>query len=181
MKTELTKRMERALLSYSPVSIAGQKLNKFRKNTIVFECVAECGTTSGGIVDCIRVDEIISNITKTGLCFLAHGRESHLKNGESPDTIKPESVCQKPLKELPEKCDCAKCAWSYVREDGDNDILITCYEIKVTKSDFHSSHGHNFVGNANFYVMPKDLYVEGELPRLIEVGASCFVHRCTDY
>lgn len=37
-------------------------------------------------------------------------------------------------------------------------ILTTCYEIKITKSDFKSKNGHNFVGNKNYYVMPKELY-----------------------
>ena len=53
------------------------------------------------------------------------------------------------------------------------DILITCFEIKVTKSDFHSSNGHNFVGNANYYVMPYSLYkeIKAEIPSHIGVIA----------
>lgn len=49
--------------------------------------------------------------------------------------------------------------------------FIKCYEIKVTKSDFHSTHGHNFVGNYNYYVMPKALYAEvkDEIPEEIGV------------
>lgn len=35
----------------------------------------------------------------------------------------------------------------------------TCYEIKVSKQDLlRSYHGHNFIGNYNYYVMPKELY-----------------------
>jgi hypothetical protein len=41
-------------------------------------------------------------------------------------------------------------------------VLVTCFEIKITKSDFKSKHGHNFVGNLNFYVMPKALYPQVE-------------------
>jgi len=37
-------------------------------------------------------------------------------------------------------------------------ILATCFEIKITKSDFKSKNGHNFVGNHNYYVIPKELY-----------------------
>ena len=49
--------------------------------------------------------------------------------------------------------------------------LIKCYEIKVTKSDFRSKHGHNFVGNYNYYAMTKDLYdkVKEDIPKGIGV------------
>lgn len=33
----------------------------------------------------------------------------------------------------------------------------TCYEIKVTKTDLKSPHGHNFVGDKNYYVVPEKL------------------------
>lgn len=42
----------------------------------------------------------------------------------------------------------------------DSKEIFRCFEIKVTKSDFHSKHGHNFVGNFNYYVMPQELYEE---------------------
>lgn len=39
--------------------------------------------------------------------------------------------------------------------------IVTCYEIKVTKEDLvNSSHGHNFYGNYNFYVIPIGLYLK---------------------
>lgn len=38
------------------------------------------------------------------------------------------------------------------------EIISTCYEIKISKSDFKSKHGHNFIGNFNYYVVPKELY-----------------------
>lgn len=44
--------------------------------------------------------------------------------------------------------------------------IIWCYEIKVSVSDFHSKHGHNFYGHYNYYVMTPELYeeVKGEIP-----------------
>ena len=36
-------------------------------------------------------------------------------------------------------------------------MLITCYECKITLSDFKSHNGHNFHGNKNYYVVPKSL------------------------
>lgn len=44
--------------------------------------------------------------------------------------------------------------------------VIWCYEIKVSKPDFHSEHGHNFEGHYNYYVMTPELYkeVKDEIP-----------------
>ena len=33
-----------------------------------------------------------------------------------------------------------------------------CYEVKSSVEDFHSKHGHNFIGDRNYYVMPSDVY-----------------------
>ena len=48
---------------------------------------------------------------------------------------------------------------------------IYCYEIKVTQNDFHSKHGHNFVGHYNYYVMPEWLFeeVKSEIPKDVGV------------
>lgn len=53
----------------------------------------------------------------------------------------------------------------------DSKDTIRCFEIKVTKSDFHSKHGHNFKGNLNYYVMPEKLYeeIKEEIPANIGV------------
>lgn len=55
----------------------------------------------------------------------------------------------------------------------DSKEIFRCYELKVSKSDFHSEHGHNFVGNYNYYVIPIELYYEikDEVPREIGVYA----------
>lgn len=49
--------------------------------------------------------------------------------------------------------------------------LIWCYEIKVSVSDFHSKHGHNFCGHYNYYVMTPELYeeVKDEIPEGVGV------------
>lgn len=55
----------------------------------------------------------------------------------------------------------------------DSKEIFRCYELKVSKKDFHSNHGHNFVGNYNYYVMPVELYneIKEEIPREIGVYA----------
>ena len=52
--------------------------------------------------------------------------------------------------------------------------IFRCYEIKISKSDFHSEHGHNFVGHYDYYVMPKELFeeVKDEIPKEIGVYGS---------
>lgn len=53
----------------------------------------------------------------------------------------------------------------------DNYGVITCFELKVTKSDFHSNARLSFIGNKNYYVMPEKLYeqVKDEIPPNIGV------------
>lgn len=45
------------------------------------------------------------------------------------------------------------------------------YEIKTTKSDFHSNAKHSFYGHYNYFVMPKELYdeVKSEIPDYVGV------------
>ncbi len=49
-----------------------------------------------------------------------------------------------------------------------------CYEIKISKSDFNSKAIKSFVGNYNYYLMPKELYdkVQNEIPK--EIGVYCY-------
>ncbi|WP_334330330.1 hypothetical protein [Companilactobacillus sp. HBUAS59699] len=46
-----------------------------------------------------------------------------------------------------------------------------CYELKVTKADFHSKAKLSFIGNYNYFVLPQKLYeeVESEIPTHIGV------------
>ncbi|PMD71373.1 hypothetical protein [Companilactobacillus nuruki] len=46
-----------------------------------------------------------------------------------------------------------------------------CYELKVTKNDFHSKAKLSFIGNYNYFVLPQKLYeeVQAEIPTHIGV------------
>ena len=46
-----------------------------------------------------------------------------------------------------------------------------CFEIKISKADFHSKAHNTFIGNYNYYVMPKALYeeVKDEIPNHVGV------------
>lgn len=52
-----------------------------------------------------------------------------------------------------------------------------CYEIKISRSDFHSKAKLSFVGHYNYYVLTEELYnqVKDEIPRHIGVyiGQRC--------
>ncbi len=41
-----------------------------------------------------------------------------------------------------------------------------CYEVKSSIEDFNSKNGHNFIGDLNYYVMPKSVYqlVKNNIP-----------------
>ncbi len=62
----------------------------------------------------------------------------------------------------------------FMSYEQDKDIF-RCYGIKVTKQDFYSKCKKTFVGNYNYYVMPKDLYlqVKDEIPKEIGVLDEC--------
>ena len=53
----------------------------------------------------------------------------------------------------------------------DTNGIWRCYEIKVSKSDFHSKAKKTFCGNYNYYVLTNDLYneVKDEIPNHIGV------------
>lgn len=52
-----------------------------------------------------------------------------------------------------------------------------CYEIKISKSDFHSEAIKSFVGNYNYYLMPEELYnkVQYEIPK--EIGVYTYKNK----
>lgn len=47
-----------------------------------------------------------------------------------------------------------------------NEDIISCFEIKISKSDFKSKSGHNLIGDYNYYVVPAELveYVKERRP-----------------
>lgn len=53
----------------------------------------------------------------------------------------------------------------FMSYEQDTDIF-RCYEIKISKQDFYSKAKKTFVGNYNYYVMPKELYkqVKKDIP-----------------
>lgn len=54
-----------------------------------------------------------------------------------------------------------------------------CYEIKISKADFHSKSKKTFIGNYNYYIMPYSLYekVYNEIPNHI----GCYIVADSDF
>lgn len=48
-----------------------------------------------------------------------------------------------------------------------------CYEVKSSVEDFRSGHGHNMLGDYNYYVMPKAVFDEVRTDIPFHVGVYC--------
>lgn len=147
MKTELTQQIERLLKYYDPADIDGIKVNKFRPRHIFYEFPVECGTTTGGLVDAMGISEYFHTLGKRIGC-------------RWPE-ISTKDKCKLGLPvgaKTPEKCTAKKCVWQITQQETEPRILFVSYEIKISRRDFLSKNGHNFCGNLNYYVMPKELW-----------------------
>jgi hypothetical protein len=152
-KTELTKKIEQALRYYRPSTAGGITLNAFRGTTRAFEVPVECGTISSGIIDCVKINEYFKTCTEKRFCCVRNYRK------ELADRCFKDCKIEPKPKSLPLYCDHTECFYCRCgKEYGEPSILITCYEIKITVSDFKSINGHNFVGNLNYYVVPSEIY-----------------------
>lgn len=171
----MTKAIEKALRYYHPSEVCGVRVNKFRSSHTAFEVPVVCGTIKAGLVDCMRVQEYFGGIRLEEYCYLAHYAE---KGKEWARAMDEGFTCIRGYGpgEKPELCDEVGCRCRHIREVGHQEILITCYEIKVSKSDFKSKHGHNFVGNCNYYVIPNELYaaVADLVPE--DIGIILYLH-----
>ena len=172
-KTEMTRRIEEAILQWGPVQIGDIKINAQRKQHTALEVCAECGTTKFGIVDAVRVSEYFGDFEYRNTCRIASWRKDGY-NG-----TKHGLECERGLEgtELQAFCDQKTCRWNSTVIAGKPKILLTCFEIKVTKSDFKSKNGHNFVGNMNFYVVPEEIFKEVESLVPPDIGILVYLHK----
>lgn len=140
METELTKNIKRSLHSFKPAMNSNMRTIRY----------ADEVWTPTGIVDVIRFEDYIAN--DNSYC---------LRINPGPAEVK---YCS--TKEVNGKCKidglqypnprCKGCVFKRtVHECG---ILTTCFEVKISYSDFKSENGHNFCGNKNYYAVPDYLY-----------------------
>lgn len=98
---------------------------------------AEEVQTATGFVDVIRFEDYIAR------------NNSYCKKEAENSKCKTEG----------KKFHCENCRGCiYKRNVYELGILTTCFEVKITVSDFKSKNGHNFHGNKNYYAVPVEIY-----------------------
>ena len=170
MKTEMTRTIEKAILEWNPAQIGDITVNKFRAHHTGLEVPVERGTTTGGIVDAVRVSEYFGDIKLYHECRMGRWKK---KTGSDLLCTHGKNIAAGAEPE----CEHYECVWNGTRKEGTPMLLLTCIEIKVTKADFKSEHGHNFVGNLNYYAVPEEIYKEIE-PLVPEgIGILVYLHK----
>lgn len=152
MKTELTRDIERCLSSYDPAKMELLEINKFRPRHTFFEFPAVNGTTEGGLIDVVKIAEYFLTTGSHGGCIFSRELKKYR-------TIP--GNCNLGLvegDEAPDRCEKADCHCNIRVAEKQEHILFACYEIKISRADFLSPNGHNFCGNLNYYVMPREVY-----------------------
>lgn len=144
METYLTKKMKRGLRYFKPAMPTKMRTVRF----------AEEVWTPTGIVDVIRFEDYISK--DSSYCDLIEYEKHTQKDKDFLFRISNGRVgrCKLEGEQYPNK-HCAGCV--YHRHVHEIDMLITCYECKISVADFKSKNGHNFHGNHNYYVVPKEI------------------------
>ena len=160
-KTDLTREIEKALRYYAPRELGGITINTFRGRSTAFEVPVECGTITAGMVDCVRINEYFGDKERVTVCRCHAWKREGIRR--IPINC-PNGIADS--EKTPELCNNTKCQWCIWKEVGRPKVLVQCFEIKVTKADFRSKNGHNFVGNLNYYVIPAELYegIKDEVP-----------------
>lgn len=164
METELTKRIKQLTHSYKPQMSIGQVGRTIRYADEVW--------TPNGIVDSIRFEDYVKECYED--CKLINFQSYYNEN--RPELLTNDSSIKLALKQnkelgickvkengtnFPNK-DCRGCFYR-VKELKEIDMLITAYEVKITKADFLSKNGHNIddinspIANENYYCVPKEL------------------------
>ncbi|WP_024345889.1 hypothetical protein [Lacrimispora indolis] len=143
METDLTKRIKCLTHSYRP------KLNTSMR-TIRW---ADEVWTPTGIVDSIRFEDYYAN--EEYLCRMIDANlYSEMQQQTSAYVHKP-GECFRDGSTMKNDKKCHGCV--HRRHLWEVGMMVTCFEVKITLSDFRSRNGHNFQGNENYYCVPKEL------------------------
>lgn len=153
METELTKNMKRGLVGFKPEMPTNMRTIRY----------AEEVSTPTGIVDFIRFEDY-----KEKDYSYCDYKEYLGLTGQKSDSDCKIYGCQYPNK------NCKGCV--FCRHGYEIGMLVTCFECKITVSDFKSKNGHNFHGNKNYYVVPIEIYpkIKGLVPNDIGIIAYYF-------
>lgn len=154
MKTDLTKKIECKLDDYKPAKIAGHNVNYFRHNYGMHEVPVSHSNIKAGLIDYVWLAELEFPICDYYECLVDSAAQHCFNVDEKFKTCNNRNILKNKV-----ICNSNKYC-NFRRHIYEKDYIRTviCFEIKVTKSDFNSNHGHNFVGNLNYYVVPNNLY-----------------------
>ena len=163
MKSVMTLKIEDALRAWMPTELSGLKLNTLRDSVRCSEVTVDNSNTRSGIVDFMRFEEYFTVNGQKRLCYLNWKAAA--------------SYCEKGLGKGERKklCDLETCKYNYGEDVEENHYLHTAFEIKVTLNDFKSMHGHNFVGNLNYYVIPEELLEQVE--KLVPADIGIIIYK----
>ena len=137
METELTKKIKKAIPFFKPAMPTQMRTIRY----------AEEVWTPTGICDVVRFEDYIEK--DSSFCRALDPTDEITRR-----FLNGKLGCKINGMTFPNP-HCGGCSWFAHRyETG---ILITCFEVKISVSDFKSKHGHNFHGNYNYYVVPADI------------------------
>lgn len=136
METDLTKRIKRRLHEFRPAFSSSMRTIRW----------AEEVQTPTGYVDVIRFEDYVER--DDSFCAVLDMRSELPTNAFKRE-------CKVPGETFPNK-HCRGCFFK--RNVHRMGILTTCFEVKITVSDFKSENGHNFHGNRNYYAVPVEIY-----------------------
>lgn len=160
-KTKETRLIEEKLDFWKPTKLSKFKPSYMRTQVGIHECTVAHGDIKSGIVDYVWIADGFTNEKDTYKCSLL-GNIKYVSPQFKCNRYPEEDI--KTLKCFTElsvdETVCNKCVMKYRTVERDIVHYIICFEIKVTVNDFYSKHGHNFVGDLNYYVMLPELYKE---------------------
>ena len=141
METALTKAIKKRLRYFKPALDSKMRTVRW----------AEEVRTETGFVDVIRFEDYIEK--DSTYCRKIAPMPHDLDNWVLRDSL--DGTCKLLGYSFPNP-ECHGCVYKQnVHVLG---ILTTCFEVKITVNDFKSEHGHNFVGNRNYYVVPLEIF-----------------------
>ena len=146
METELTKNIKLACHSFKP------QLNT-QMRTIRYADEVVC--PNGGIVDVVRFEDYI--MRDESFCQKLNPEKLSEADRDIIEKMNISTGVCKNGEEFSFDIDrCKGCV--HKKTNHILDMLVTCYEVKISVSDFKSKHGHNFFGNHNYYVVSSNIY-----------------------
>lgn len=143
METDLTKRIKTLTHHYAP---------KIKSQMRTIRWADEVWTPTG-IVDSIRFEDYYASDRYT--CPFLQPEAFPAERVSQAAKSGPIGQCFRDGSPAANNKKCHGCV--YRHHDYTVGMMTTCYEVKITLSDFKSENGHNFHGNENYYCVPVEL------------------------